>query len=93
MRVDRSIQAHQIADAAPTKVKGHHAHKTKSADEDAVNISSAAQTLVNSADAARLQKVEALKRAVESGSYRVEPDKVAGAMVSSMLPPGTAEEK
>jgi len=55
--------------------------KTKS---DEVRISSAAKEMA-AADTARQQKVEALKRSVESGTYRVEPEKVADGIIRSML--------
>ena len=62
--------------------------------EDVINISQAAKDLSASAsgapdgasatDLARQQKVAALKRSIDSGTYRVEPDKVAKSMISEL---------
>jgi flagellar biosynthesis anti-sigma factor FlgM len=63
--------------------------------EDQVVLSSAAQELAaaQGPEELRQQKIESLKRAVESGTYRVEPEKVADAMLREMSNGRIGEEK
>lgn len=62
--------------------------------EDVVNISQAAKELsaigtaslagASRAELTRQHKIAALKRSIHSGTYRVEPDKVAKAIISEL---------
>ncbi|MEO8725056.1 MAG: flagellar biosynthesis anti-sigma factor FlgM [Acidobacteriaceae bacterium] len=62
--------------------------------EDGITISQAAKDLsaaasnsvdgTSPAELARQQKVAALKRSIDSGTYRVEPDKVARSIISEL---------
>ena len=85
MRIEGSRPAGDIGDVEGPKPKVTQnklpVAKTQS---HQVRISWAAKGMA-AADAARQQKVEALKRSVESGTYRVEPEKVADGMIRSML--------
>jgi len=85
MRIEGNRPAVDIGDVEGPKPKATQnklpAAKTQS---DEVRISTAAKEMA-AADAARQQKVEALKRSVESGTYRVEPEKVADGMIRAML--------
>ena len=90
MRINENSPISGVEDLGPGRAKPT-SKPEKNAAEDQVKISSTAKELSNAPDAARQQKIEALKRAFESGTYRVEPDKVAGAMVRSLL--GETEEK
>jgi flagellar biosynthesis anti-sigma factor FlgM len=51
---------------------------------DEASISAAAQAL-SQPDPARQAKIEALKQAIENGTYRVDPEKVAQAMIREFV--------
>lgn len=65
--------------------------------EDTVSISQTAKALsatasssvegASAVELARQQKIAALKRSIDGGTYRVEPDKVAKAMIAELAAP------
>ena len=90
--LDLNAQAAQLRRAQANGLKS--ADKSTDPDtnpnQDEVRISQQAKSLAidssAAADNARQQKVDALKRSIESGTYRVEPEKVAKAMISELAP-------
>jgi flagellar biosynthesis anti-sigma factor FlgM len=58
---------------------------------DEASISAVAQAL-SQPDPARQAKIQALKQAIESGTYRVDPEKVAQAMIREFVMPADSGE-
>lgn len=59
---------------------------------DEVSISQAAKDL-GTVDLARQEKIAALKRSIESGTYRVEPDKIANSILAEITASNKNVEK
>lgn len=63
--------------------------ETESAQDDRVSLSNASRDLQTAKDAVsavpdiRQDRVDAIKQAIESGSYEIDPGKIAGKMLGS----------
>ncbi len=89
MRINGPIASPVMLDKETSRASRIHDASSEAAKpDDVVRISQAAQDLSTqeniAEEATRQQKITALKRAVESGTYRVEPEKVATAMISDL---------
>lgn len=78
-RANEIIAQDASAKSRPSQTKAHD----RGSETENVNISSAAKQL-SASETAKQQKLDALRRSVESGTYRVEPEKVADAMIRHM---------
>ena len=95
--LDLNSQAAQLRRAQASESKSAEKSTEANADKDEVRISRQAKELAvessATADSARQQKIDSLKRSIENGTYRVEPDKVAKAMISEFAPSVDDEEQ
>lgn len=83
MRIEGNRANEIITSDAPKSRTAQAKARDSSSEAEHVNISSAAREL-SAADNAKQDKIDALRRSIESGTYRVEPEKVADAMIRHM---------
>lgn len=95
--LDLNSPATTLRPAHASELKSTNKSADTATNKDEVRISQQAKSLATessaAADNARQQKIDSLKRSIENGTYRVEPEKVAKAMISEFAPPVRDEEQ